>query len=218
MQKTCCVFDMNGTLLDDLGTMHSILCETFESLGKKRPALAEYRRFAGYSDYWPLYEKHGFQKSDKGHADETFRKIFDAKYPGSVKLFDDVRDTMEKLRASGFVVAIVSSQGRKSVESKIKKCGLAGLIDVAVSRDDVKHTKPSAEPLLLAIRKLGVPPERVICVGDQAADLQMARNAGVFSVAVSRRGSYDTRETLAKAKPDIMINKLSNILRLCGVK
>ncbi len=214
MDKVCFIFDMNGTLLNDLAAMHSIVCKVFESFGKKGPSLPEYRRFAGYHEYWPLYKKQGFKNSDKNKINKTFRKIFNSEYPMLAKPFGDAQATIKKFRKMDCSVGIVSNQGKKSLDYKIGLCGLANLIDVGISRDDVKMTKPKPESLILAFEKLGISAKDGIYVGDQAVDVKMARNAGTFSVAVSRSGSYDTKNMIKNSKPDRIIAKLSSLLKL----
>jgi len=58
-------------------------------------------------------------------------------------------------------------------------------ITAVIGRDTVATEKPDPEPLLEAIRRLGVDPETSLFVGDSPQDEQAAERAGVDYVDVS---------------------------------
>ncbi len=214
VKKTCVVFDLNGTLIDDLAVSYGSVCDVFQKFGRKKPGLAEYRRLIG-PDYWVVYKKHGFRPPERKCVDETFRKIFYCRRFRRSRLFGDSIPVIKGLKRRGVVMGVVSNQRRKNLREYMARYGLEKFIDVYVGRDEVKHPKPSKESLLLAFEKLGIPSGQGIYVGDQTQDIRMARSAGVLAVAVSRKGSYHTRGMLDKSKPDVMVRSLSKLLSLC---
>lgn len=213
MDKVCFLFDLNGTIVDDLDISYSCVCEVFLKLGKKKPSLRECRKLIG-PDYWVIYKKHGFKSKDKKTVDRMFHSIFYSMRFRRLKLFKDALPVMQKLKEKGFLIGIVSNQSRKSLDKYIKKYGLKKFPDVSVGRDEVKRQKPSAQCLKLALEKIGVPPKNAFYIGDQTFDIQAAKSAGIFAVAVSRRGSYHTRKMLESCKPDIVVKKLQDVIAL----
>ncbi len=51
--------------------------------------------------------------------------------------------------------------------------------------DDVTHTKPHPEPLLLACTQMGLSPDTVIYVGDHPRDIEAGNAAGMYTIAVT---------------------------------
>ena len=60
-----------------------------------------------------------------------------------------------------------------------------GYFDVLVTGDDVGNHKPSAEGILKVLSAFGLPPGAALMVGDSAADIAAAREAGVAVASVA---------------------------------
>ena len=76
---------------------------------------------------------------------------------------------------------------------------------------ETRERKPHPEPLLVALEKLGVPPEEAVYVGDSPEDVTMARAAGVFAVGIP--GGFPNREALEASAPDLLSPSLEAALR-----
>jgi phosphoglycolate phosphatase-like HAD superfamily hydrolase len=63
--------------------------------------------------------------------------------------------------------------------------------------------------LLLALSRLGLRPAECVYIGDAPEDVEMARRAGVFSVAV--QGPSATRQTVAAAQPDVLLASIEDL-------
>jgi hydrogenase expression/formation protein HypE len=88
------------------------------------------------------------------------------------------------LRERGLPVGILTRNGRAAVVRALQN--FPGLspddFAVIVSRDDDARPKPSADGVLLAARRLGVPPEELLLVGDFVFDIFAGRAAGAVTV------------------------------------
>lgn len=89
------------------------------------------------------------------------------------------------LRAKGVRLAVASTGRRDWVEPVL--CGLFAdkLFEVVVTGDDVHRLKPDPEGYLLALDRLGVPPERALAVEDSPPGLAAASAAGLACVVVA---------------------------------
>jgi len=92
--------------------------------------------------------------------------------PGAAELLD-------KLRARGIKLGLLTRNSRKSVETVLAKFGLR--FDATLTREDGPH-KPSPEPVLALARRWNLPPAEVLAVGDYVYDLRCAHNAGARAV------------------------------------
>lgn len=92
------------------------------------------------------------------------------------------------LNSKGKPWAVVSRNCLESILLAAEKCDVE-LPPVLLSRED-PHVKPNPEALALAARKLGVPLERCLMVGDFIYDILGARRAGIRAVLVENTEAY----------------------------
>jgi phosphoglycolate phosphatase len=71
---------------------------------------------------------------------------------------------------------------------------------------DGPEKKPAPAPLLSLAKKLGVPVESLIMVGDGAQDVECARRAGCRVIGVV--SSYSPHDRIVAAQPDVVIEGL----------
>ena len=82
-------------------------------------------------------------------------------------------------------IAIVSTKYRYRIEAILSRDGLLDCVDVIVGGEDVTSHKPDPEGLFTAARRLGVPVDRCVYVGDSEVDARAACCAGMPFVAVT---------------------------------
>ena len=61
------------------------------------------------------------------------------------------------------------------------------------------------------LKKNKIDKENCYYVGDRAADVKLARKAGIRSIAVSGKCAWDSRRELVKAKPDFIVEDIDEI-------
>ncbi|MFC3993893.1 HAD family hydrolase [Actinoplanes siamensis] len=105
-----------------------------------------------------------------------------APYPG-------VADTLAALRGAGLPVAVFTGASTRAAGLLLAAAGIAP--DLLIGGDLVRHPKPAPDGLLLAARRLGVTPDRLIMVGDSPLDLGSARAAGSRGAAAAWGHMYD---------------------------
>ena len=115
--------------------------------------------------------------------------------------------TMSITAGLGLPVALVTSGDRARVERELRAHGLDRVFRVLVCGPDTVNKKPHPEPLLLALRDLGVPPRRAVYVGDSPEDIEMARTAGAWSIGIP--GGFPNALALERARPDLLAPRLA---------
>ncbi|MBI1972061.1 MAG: HAD-IA family hydrolase [Candidatus Aenigmarchaeota archaeon] len=204
------LFDMNGTIRNDLDAVLSAMNDVLRHYGIPALTVGKYRKSAT-PDYWTIYRGLGVPDSERPSVDRLFAQFFKG-YEHDVRAFPDAADVIKRLKEKGHAIGIVSNLTRKRLSGHVRDYGLGKFVDIVVSREDADELKPSPKPLLLAFSRLGVPPENGAYVGDQIWDVQSARSAGTSPIAISRAGSYHSRRMLESAEPDRIINKLPSLL------
>jgi phosphoglycolate phosphatase len=134
-------------------------------------------------------------------ADMRRRSAADA---GSIPMFPGVPECLRDLTDAGVTVGIVSSNGEATVREVLGEC--EHLID-AYACDASLFGKQ--RKLGGVSRKLAVPPERALYVGDETRDVHAAKAAGFDSAAVS--WGYNTRSALAWARPTYLLDSFQEL-------
>lgn len=105
-------------------------------------------------------------------------------HQNDISLFGGVLSLLANLKARNYLLAVATGKSRRGLNEALRTVELQGLFDGSRTADE---TAGKPDPLMLRelMQEFGVPPERVLMVGDTTHDLQMALNAGCHSVAVS---------------------------------
>lgn len=108
-------------------------------------------------------------------------------------LSDEVRDTLNALRARGLKLAIGSSS--KNTPLILERIGLAGFFDAVSDGNNITRSKPDPQVFTMAAEMLRLPAEKCLVVEDALAGLQAAAaggfdSAGLGPAAQSGKATY----------------------------
>jgi len=108
-------------------------------------------------------------------------------WPDVYAVFDKTKlpsGTLEFLRKVNQIaqLGVVTKSPRQYAERLLAHHGIE--VAVLAAYHDVTRIKPAPEALLLASKKLGIPPARCIYVGDDANDVRAAQAAGMTPLGV----------------------------------
>lgn len=90
---------------------------------------------------------------------------------------------LSQLREAGLGTGVATNSDSRSAAVVLGAFGLDVLMDTVVTVDQVSGPKPNPESIELAVRNLGLTPDKVAFVGDSRGDMQAARAAGVLAIA-----------------------------------
>ena len=177
------LFDWDGTLVDSLGAFHRANAIVMESFGLAFDIQAYRRHYT--PDWREMYRRLGIPHDRLDEANSLWETTF-ADDGDAVVAFPGVLAALERLRAAGAVLGIVTAGVREVVEPQLARTGLAPLLPIRVFGDDLAVHKPDPEPLRLALRLAGDGhrPETSIYVGDAPTDMQMAVVVGARPVGI----------------------------------
>jgi HAD superfamily hydrolase (TIGR01548 family) len=95
--------------------------------------------------------------------------------------------TLEALSAAGLKLGIATGRPRKEAQFAIRRAGWKKIFSAVVCWEDAKRKKPYPDPLLEAKKRLGA--KNPVYIGDNAADAESARRAGMKFVMVGKAGA-----------------------------
>ncbi len=100
---------------------------------------------------------------------------------------------LSKLHKSGYRIAVCSNSIRKTIELMMERAKLEKYLDLIISNEDVKRSKPDPEIYNKAIAEFGVLPSECIVVEDNINGIQagMASGANVLEVSTVYDVNYE---------------------------
>ena len=150
---------------------------TFETYEEGKLTLEE------YLDRVVFYQKRAFTRAQFRH----FMFSQSKPYPEMIALAVHLK------ARHGMKIAVVSNEGRKLNEHRIRKFKLNGFVDFFISSSFVHIRKPDADIFRLALDIAQVPPRQVVYIENTPMFVQIAECLGIRSILHT-----DYRSTCAK--------------------
>lgn len=175
------IFDIDGTLLDTeiagLSSLQKLLLEE----ANKKYSFEELSFALGIPGEVAL-KKLGITNLLK--ANEKWARYF-KEYFDTVKVFDDIKDTLVKLNEMGISTGIVTSKTKEEFENDFVPFGLTDYFKLVVCADDTEKHKPNPDPILKFIELSDIDKSKAIYIGDTKYDMDCATGAGIdFALAL----------------------------------
>lgn len=113
---------------------------------------------------------------------QEFLDLYEADICVDSRLFAGFDEFLTALEQQGVPWGIVTNKPRYLAVQLLEKLALDKRCSVLVCPDDVKHTKPDPEGLLMACQTLAVNPKNAIYIGDHVRDIEAGKRAGMTTV------------------------------------
>jgi pyrophosphatase PpaX len=205
------LFDLDGTLLDSIELILSSARYAFAKMEREYPSDEVWATGIGIP-LITMFRRYARDEAECAALIGAYREHQFANHDRLVRCYDDVVDTVRELHARGHELGVVTSKGEYLAMRGLVHVGLARYIDTIVGMDASTRHKPDPEPVEVALKRLGCPPERAIFVGDSIFDIQAGNAAGVASVAAVWGAS--NRAELEAGTPKHWLERISDLLAL----
>ena len=180
------IFDIDGTLLDSVNQHAKAWQESLEHFGFKFPFdRVRYQIGKGGDKLLSTFLSPAQCKALEKEIEQYRGELFKSRYLGSCKPFPQVKELFEALRARDLKIALGSSAKTDEIEIYKDILRINGLVDQAVSSDDVEASKPDPDVVAIARRKLGNLHTSECCfVGDSPYDAAAAMQDGTKMIGL----------------------------------
>lgn len=121
--------------------------------------------------------------------------IFRMDYLAQVKPFPGVRELLMRMKEAGIRISIASSADRDQLKAYEEIADIGDLIEESSTADDAKRSKPHPDIFEATLKKLGLPPSKVLALGDTPYDAEAAGKAAIWTVGVTT-GGWSEKEML----------------------
>jgi beta-phosphoglucomutase len=179
------IFDIDGTIIDNMGYHHRAWQRLMAELGLK----------------WSLEE---VKAKMWGKNEEIFERLFPGKYSSQqvlemtrqkelwyiesfrphIQLVRGLPALLKEAQARGVKLGLATAAPSMCVEFAVGALALDQHFEVIVKADDVKMSKPHPETFLMAAAKLGVEPQLSLVFEDAPVGVTAADAAGIDSVVL----------------------------------
>lgn len=190
------VFDLNGTLVDDIRFHFDAWRALAEEVGQPMDEL-RFQSFNGLKnvDIFPKFLGREVTEEEIATLGERKERAYRAMYRPHLALVTGAHDLLERLHASSVPVAIASSAPPANREMVIDGLGLDAFVRVVVAAEHLPG-KPAPDVFLEAARQLGVDPRDCLAFEDAENGVRAAVAAGMCVGAIT---TNNTSEKLLSA-------------------
>lgn len=178
------VFDWDGTLLDSAAAIVAAIQASCRDLDLPEPSDAQARYVIGLGLGDALRTAvPQLPPDDYPRMVERYRHHYLSR-DRELALFVGAAELVRELGERGHLLAVATGKSRLGLDRALAVSGLAAHFHSSRCADEC-FSKPHPQMLEELMEELGAAPERTVMIGDTSHDLQMARNAGVASLAVA---------------------------------
>ncbi len=178
------VFDWDGTLMDSAGAIVAAIQAACRDLGIEAPPEARARHVIGLGLGDALrHAVPDLPEQRYPQMIERYRHHYLSR-DHELALFAGAGQMIAELSAAGFMLAVATGKSRLGLDRAFKVSGLGSYFHDSRCADECR-SKPHPQMLEELMAAFAVAPERTLMIGDTTHDLQMAKNAGVASLAVA---------------------------------
>ncbi len=215
MIYTCCVFDLDGTLLNTLDDLKNAVNFALSEFNFPQRTADEIREFIGNGIY--LLVKRALPDSaDDETVDEVlsvFRQYYSLHSKDNTAPYDGIMPLLKYLKQNGVKTAVVTNKFHKAAEV-LTADYFGGLIDKTIGQKPDVPTKPDPTALNEVISSFNCDKKEVLYFGDSDVDIVTAKNAEVKSVGVT--WGFRDKELLVSAGADFVVDKPQDIIKIIG--
>ena len=209
MRFRAVLFDLDGTVIDSGAMILASFRHATQTVLRRR--IPDEQLLAGVGGS-TLREQ--MQMLDEERVDELVEayRAHNAPLHDELQACAGILDVLATLRRDGRRLGVVTSKRRATIDLAFGALPeLDTYFDVAIGTEDTERHKPYPDPILLGLERLGARAAEAAYVGDSPFDVQAAKAAGVFAVAVTW-GRIHAEERLRRDEPDAVVHEAEELL------
>lgn len=188
MRQPAFLFDLNGTLIDDMSYHHEVWYEILvNDLGAKLSWEEVKHQMYGRNDelltrvFGP--EKFSRQEIEKISMGKEVR--YQSKYRNNIALLPGLASFLRRSYERKIKMAIGSAAIPFNIDFVLDALNIRHYFETIVSADDVTSSKPDPQTYLLAASQIGVKPADCIVFEDAPKGVESAQKAGMRAVVLT---------------------------------
>ncbi len=204
------IFDLDGTLIDSRLDLANAVNATRRHMGME--PLSNERVYGYVGNGAPVLIRRALgeqaTEAELQEALEFFLEYYGQHMLDHTALYPGVRDSIDRLRAAGKRMAVLTNKPVRMSRTIVEGLGVAGHFFQVYGGNSFEFKKPNPVGIRALMEEAGVGQDRALMVGDSSVDVQTARNAGIRCCGVT----YGFQpETLADPAPDLLVDRMEDM-------
>lgn len=207
-------FDWNGTLFDDSRAQFQGFNHALKHFKRQPISFAKFRQTydVPFSRMWVA---NGGKVSEMPEQNRVYFENYQKNF-GKIPLKIHAKELLHFLRKQKIPSVIFSNHPSRLISQDLKRLKIHSLIKKVIGRppgDHASHyTQRSKEHRLQKyLKTTHLQPREVLCVGDTIEEIEISKDAGFLSAALTSGDCSVQR--LKKLKPDFLINNLGQLIK-----
>ena len=153
-----------------------------------------------------------FSEAEMEQVKERFNVYYAENLCNVSRLYPNVKETLETLKARGYTLAVVTNKPTRHVQPVLAAFGIDHLFSEMLGGQSLPAIKPHPGPLYYLCGKFGVEPRQVLFVGDSRNDILAAHSAGCPVVGLTYGYNYNI--PIAESNPDWVFDDFARLLEI----
>ena len=218
MKYKLCVWDLDGTLIHTLPTLHYFDNLSLRHFGFGQISYEQSLILIKYplGQYYQNLLRMGGCKEEKIDeiVDEVTRYSFDlynADCTFKAEEFEGVRETLKKIKEMGIQNAVFSNKFQE-ISEKIVDHYYKDEISKVYGQHPDHPSKPQIGCTQRILESTGLSSDEILIVGDTEVDILSGKNNHIDCVSVT--WGYQTRDVLMKLEPEYIIDRPEELLEI----
>jgi phosphoglycolate phosphatase len=209
------LFDLDGTLIDSAPDLAAAVNYLRVQRDLLELPLVQLRPYASHGARGLIGAGLGVvpEDADFEQLRTAFLDYYEAHSSVRTLVFSGMEAVLSLLEQRQIPWGIITNKHTRFTRSVVHALGLDQRASVIVSGDTTAHAKPHPAPMIYAAESLGLLPEQLIYVGDDARDIEAARAAGYMSALAAAYG-YCQPDEVAQWRADAVLAQPSDLLTL----
>ena len=207
------IFDLDGVLVEAKEIHYKTLNSAIEEIAGLNYIITEQEHLSTY-DGLKTFQKLEMLSEKKGLDKSLHNPIWDKKQSLTIEAISELKENkalvslFQILRDAGYKIACCSNSIRRSVLVMLSKIGLIEYMDLILSNEDVKNSKPHPEMYWKAMSIMSVIPEETLIVEDSPHGLLAASRSRAHILRVDSPNDLDISKIFSK------LSKTKNIMKI----
>jgi HAD superfamily hydrolase (TIGR01509 family) len=205
------IFDLDGVLVEAKQIHYDTLNEALKEVGNEY-VITEAEHLSTY-DGLKTNQKLDMLTKAKGLPKDVHEQVWNRKQHLTIEAISQLQtnhvlvSVFKELRDRGYQLACASNSIRRSVLVMLSKIGLIEYMDLIISNEDVKNSKPHPEMYWKAMSMMGCLPEETLIVEDSPHGLLAASRSRANVLRVDNPHDLTLEKIVNKLKENKFMSK-----------
>jgi phosphoglycolate phosphatase len=202
MKLKAILFDLDGTLVDSALSIGNVLNQMRIERNLCYLEIQKYREWISLGANDLIANSLEIPVSDVDPSLQDFRIRYASNKTASTDMFPYVKETLSQIKSLGIAMGFCSNKPINLCQKVLSDLNLDNYFSCVVGGGSTASSKPSREPIDLALSMIGQFHRDALLVGDSAVDQMASKNSGLPFIFFS--GGYndgvDTSQVTATIK------------------